>query len=145
MRYYDTTDAASLSKDYAERARSAKKTWVFQSDKNGWVYLDDTYFMKDISSNDLYYRSDDFDDFGKKIVTLPVVTYIIEETKPPTGYLLPECQDRTYIEVVTAVANSTSESIETYHHETYMPIDNKIFKQSDGTEITYIGLKWTEW
>ncbi len=142
MRYYDTTDATSLSKDYAERARSAKKTWVFQNDKNGWVYLDDTYFMKDISSNDLYYRSDDF---GKKIVTLPVGTYIIEETKPPTGYLLPNCNDRTYIEVVTPVANSKSESIETYHHETYVPIEDKAFSQSDGTDITYLGLKWNEW
>ena len=136
VRYYDTTDATSLSKDYAERARSAKKTWVYETDEKGRVNLQTALPV----TGDVTYKA-----WDGKTTCLPIGTYVIEETKAPTGYLLPECQNRTYIEVVTAVANSTSESIETYHHETYVPIDNKIFKQSDGTEITYQGLKWTEW
>ena len=125
MRYYDTTDATSLSKDYAERARSAKKTWVYETQEDGKIYLQQD---KPISGGSVY-----VDSFGTP--TLPVGTYVIEETKAPTGYLLPDWDKRTFIEVIKPKDNSTNEHPDNYHKECYTPI------QTDD----YEGLGWRAW
>ena len=73
---------------------------------------------------------------SKGVPTCPIGTYVIEETEPPTGYNLPDCQGRTFIEVVKPGNTEDGESIFTYHHETYKPIT---------TEGDYKGLGWKEW
>ena len=120
VRYYDTTDAWSLSSDYATRCAAATRTWVFETNEKGEVYLSEGAFIKECSPDDLYYKTDDF---GNKVVTLPCGTYVIEETKAPTGYLLPNYQNRTFIEVVRPTENSKSEYPESYGKEVYQPHD----------------------
>ena len=121
VRYYDTTDAWSLSSDYATRCAAAVRTWVYETDESGEVFVNsEKCFRKDLSPDDLYYETDDF---GNKVVTLPIGTYIIEETKPPTGYLLPDYQNRTFIEVVKPKENSVSPNPGTYNSECYQPND----------------------
>ena len=121
VRYYDTTDATSLSKDYATRVSQAKKTWVYETQSDGTVRLQhDTPISGDPVYKDL---------FGD--ITLPVGTYVIEETLAPTGYLLPNYQNRTYIEVVRTTDNSANETTDTYHKE------GNVFRPSE--------LNWSEW
>ena len=141
VRYYDTTDATSLNKDYTQRVKDATRTWVFQTDEHGEIYLSDNYLIKG-KSDDLYYRTDDF---GKKTAVFPIGTYVIEETSAPKGYNLPDCQGRTYIEVVKPGDTEDGESIDTYHHETYKPISTETGKNADGSSYTYTGLGWSEW
>ena len=77
--------------------------------------------------------------------TFPIGTYIIEETEPPTGYLLPSCQGRTFIEVITAEEGSENEEINTYHTEIYKPISTESGTTASGTPYTYTGLNWPVW
>ena len=135
VRYYDTTDAWSLSSDYATRCAAATRTWVYETQEDGAINL--RYDMP-VSGDETFINS-------KGQNTFPVGTYVIEETKAPTGYLLPSCQGRTFIEVITQNENSEDELIDKYHHETYKPIDTETGTLSNGTPYTYTGLKWSTW
>ena len=116
VRYYDTTDAWSISTDYATRVSAAKRTWVYETDENGKIWLQ----KQDPISGDEVFKSQD----GNRRV-FPLGTYVIEETKAPTGYLLPNYQKRTFIEVVTPNDNSSDESTGTYftNGQSYHPDD----------------------
>ena len=81
--------------------------------------------------------------FGRTV--LPIGTYVIEETKAPTGYLLPSCQGRTFIEVITWDENSADESVHKYHTDVYKPISTESGTLADGTQYTYTGLNWPSW
>ena len=139
VRYYDTTDAWSLSSDYATRCAAAVRTWVYETQEDGTISC----------QNDSPIAGDavftDTDEFGNTVTTLPVGTYVIEETKAPTGYLLPNCQKRTFIEVINPKENSSATNPETYHTETYKPISTETGKKADGSTYTYTGLNWSEW
>ena len=145
VRYYDTQDAWSLSKDYATRVKAATRTWVFQTGKNGQieplvegqVYEDDPDF-RFLVSGELYRDSDNNP-------TFPIGTYVIEETEPPTGYNMPNCQGRTFIEVITPEDSADGEHIYTYHHTIYKPIETETGTSEDGKKYTYTGLGWKEW
>ena len=137
VRYYDTTDAWSLSSDYATRCAAATRTWVYETQENGSVTLD---YDTPLEGSDSVFKMAD-----GKTTCLPIGTYIIEETKAPTGYLLPSCQGRTFIEVVYPVENSNSEGIDTYHKEVYKPISTESGTLADGTSYTYTGLNWPKW
>ena len=115
VRYYDTTDAWSISTDYATRVSAAKRTWVYETDEEGLIALDT---QSPISGDAMY-----TDSYGTP--ALPLGTYVIEETKAPTGYLLPNYQKRTFIEVVTPNDNSSDESTGTYfkNGQSYNPDD----------------------
>ena len=127
VRYYDTQDAWSLSKDYATRVKAATRTWVYETDEKGRITLAEQTPLQ--GSDPIYTNS-------KGEPTCPIGTYVIEETESPTGYNLPVCQGRTFIEVVKPGNTEDGESIFTYHHETYKPIT---------TEGDYKGLGWREW
>ena len=145
VRYYDTTDATSLNKDYSQRVKDATRTWVFQTGKDGvieplfegQVYDDDPNFRY-LVSGELYRNS-------KGEATFPIGTYVLEETSAPKGYNLPDCQERTFIEVVKPGNTEDGEAINTYHHETYKPISTETGKNTDGSSYTYTGLGWSEW
>ena len=129
VRYYDTTDAWSISTDYATRVRAAKKTWVYETQEDGKIKLQ---VDSPISGDAVFTATDDF---GNIVTTLPIGTYVIEETKAPAGFLLPNCQKRTFIEVVSPKANSDQENPDTYHTECYTPIKTD----------KYEGLGWNAW
>ena len=135
VRYYDTTDAWSLSSDYATRCAAAVRTWVYETDEKGIIRID----RQDPISGDDVYRDFNGDP------TFPVGTYIIEETKAPTGYLLPSCQGRTFIEVITAEESPEGEHIDTYQTEVYKPIYTETGTSTNGTQYTYTGLNWPTW
>ena len=139
VRYYDTTDAWSLSSDYATRCAAAKRTWVYETDEWGSI---DCQKQRPVSGDEIYTTTDDF---GNTKITLPVGTYVIEETKPPTGYLLPSCQGRTFIEVITAEEGSDKAEIDKYHTEVYKPISTESGTLANGTPYTYTGLNWSSW
>ena len=127
VRYYDTQDTWSLSKDYATRVKAATRTWVYETDENGAI---DLRTSSPLNGSDAIYT----DSEGQTV--MPIGTYVLEETEPPTGYNMPDCQGRTFIEVVKPGNTENGESINTYHHETYKPIS---------TEGDYKGLGWNEW
>ena len=135
VRYYDTTDATSLNKDYTQRVKDATRTWVFETDENGKIWISKS---EPISGDEVYTNS-------KGDPVCPIGTYVIEETEPPTGYNLPDCQGRTFIEVVKPGNTEDGESIFTYHHETYKPISTESGTYEDGTKYTYTSLGWKEW
>ena len=135
VRYYDTTDAWSLSSDYATRCAAATRTWVYETQEDGTVR---PQHDAPISGDDVFR-----DSFGDP--TFPVGTYIIEETKAPTGYLLPSCQGRTFIEVITWDENSSDEHNGNYQTEVYKPIYTETGTSTNGTQYTYTGLNWPSW
>lgn len=63
----------------AKASGVANRTWVFQTDSDGFSYLADAY---KVSGPALYYQSDG------KTATLPLGTAFITETKQPAGYNL---------------------------------------------------------
>lgn len=105
VRYFDTTDAQSLAKDYTTRSSAAKKTWVYETQEDGRISLQ---VDKPISGDEVYKDANNDP-------TLPCGTYVIEETLAPTGYLLPDYENRTFIEVVAPQSNNVNESVDTYH------------------------------
>ena len=134
--YYDTTDATSLSKNHDTRVKNAKKKWVYKTNSKG--YIDPMMKSPEEGSSEVFKDSN-----GD--TTLAIGTYVIEETKAPAGYLLPAFNERTFIEVVTPVENSNSETVKTYHHETYTPQGRTYTNNKTGKTYTYEGLNWMEW
>ena len=111
---------------------------MYETDSDGIIFAtNEDYLVKD-KSNDLF--KDSHND-----PTLPIGTYVIEETKAPTGYLIPSCQKRTYIEVVEPLDSPVTEHVNTYNKLVYKPISTETGKKSDGTSYTYTGLGWAEW
>ena len=135
MYYYDTTDATSLSKDHDTRVSKATKKWVYKTDEYGSINLKE---QDPVSGDEVYKNS-------LNRTVLPIGTYVIEETSAPKGYLIPtDCDDRCYIEVIKSDGSSIEE-INTFHHETYSPINDKTVTDSEGKKKTYTGLGWTKW
>jgi hypothetical protein len=131
--YYDTTEATILSTDHDTRVKSATKKWVYKTDVEGTINIQK---QTPIAGSDSVYT--ETDDKGNTKTVLPIGTYVIEETYPPEGYINPENPDnRCYIEVV--------KGDDSFHSETYSPINNVTVTNSKGEKITYIGLGWDTW
>lgn len=113
VRFYDTLDVASLDKDYATRVAKALKTWVYETDDDGTINLE----KQNPLSGDTLFK----DKSGRTTFLLGI--YEIEETQAPAGYLLPDYQNRTFVEIVRPVANSSTDEIETFGTEFYQPSD----------------------
>ena len=93
--FYDT--------DPAEQGKSAERTWVIKTNKNGKAILAPTY---KVSGDDFYYTST-----GDP--TLPLGTLVIQETKAPQGYLL---NSEIFIRKITSQGHA--ERVETYNAPT---------------------------
>lgn len=76
VEYYD---ALYATPELAAASQEPVRRWVFETDADGLVRLDDTY---QVSGDELYRLN------GR--CTLPLGTYLIKETKAPEGYLLPD-------------------------------------------------------
>jgi uncharacterized surface anchored protein len=66
-------------------AGTALKTWVFESDADGFVWMDESYLAPE-NNDDLYMR----EIAGKEVAIIPRGTFITWESIPPKGYLLPD-------------------------------------------------------
>lgn len=82
VRYYggDYADAAS-----AEASGAPKRTWVFETDGDGFAYLADEYKH----SGDALYHQTNGD------ASIPLGTVLIQETRAPQGYNLDDGHDGT--------------------------------------------------
>lgn len=77
IRYYDGQYATAAA---AEASGAPTRTWVVETDNDGYAHLRDSY---KVSGDQLYYNVD-----GNACV--PVGTLLIQETKAPQSYLLPD-------------------------------------------------------
>lgn len=86
VKYYDILE----EKDPAESGYEPVKTWVFQTDENGYIYFDQSsYFVK---GDDLY-------QMVSGAVCIPIGTITIQETQSPEGYRINET---IYIKKISA-------------------------------------------
>ncbi|MDR2515398.1 MAG: class B sortase [Christensenellaceae bacterium] len=76
------------------------RTWVLRTDTNGVAFLHPDYLV----SGDAFYYA------GNSDPTLPLGTVTIQETKPPTGYLI---NNELFVRQITS--QGTAESIRTYN------------------------------
>ncbi|MEE1154055.1 MAG: VaFE repeat-containing surface-anchored protein [Acutalibacteraceae bacterium] len=74
---------------------SFKRYWTLRTDSDGYAELSDSYVVD--SNNDFYYHDG--------IVTLPLGTITIQETKAPNGYIK---DDTLYIRQITSTGSSES-------------------------------------
>lgn len=99
IKYY----AVQSDKDPAETGKKPVRTWIMKTDENGKCRLDEKYKV----SGDEFWKNP----FG--VVTLPLGTITIQETKAPKGYLLNE---EIFVRQITS--KGTAESVETYNMPT---------------------------
>ena len=97
VKYYKGSYSSASALNGATPAR----TWVLETDEDGFAMLHPDYL---VSGDAFYYNS------AGDIVTLPLGTVTIQETKAPEGYLL---NDELFIRQITA--SGSMESVETYN------------------------------
>lgn len=111
---YDTDPAAS--------GETAKRTWVFATDEDGWCQYDTKYL---ISGDSLYTTK-------SGTPSLPIGTITIQETKAPEGYLI---NNEVFVRKITS--DGTSESVTTYNYpkipENILKLD--LVKKQAGTDL----------
>lgn len=100
--YYDTKAEAEAA--LAANPQLAHRTWVVATNENGFAMLSDEYKV----SGDEFYRS------SGGLVTIPLGTVLIQETKAPAGYLL----DDATVHVRQITSSGTVEDVETYNAPT---------------------------
>ena len=84
----------------------ATRTWVLKTNENGYVSL-----LRAQTDPDTYFVSgDDFYTDSSGVVTLPLGTVSIQETKAPTGYLLTD----TELRVQNTTSDGTLETVRTF-------------------------------
>lgn len=91
--FYDTAEDAQASGD-------PTRTWVFATNKNGYVDLSNEFL---VSGDSLYTSS-------SGLVTLPLGTLIIQETKAPNGYLL---NNEIFVRQISS--EGSAETVKTYN------------------------------
>lgn len=98
VRYYDGQYADAAS---AEASGEPARTWVFETDSDGYINIeDDSYF---VDGDDLYRNSDN-------TITLPLGTYLLQETKSPNGYVINE---EVFVRQITS--DGIMEDVNTYN------------------------------
>ena len=98
IKYY----AVYSDKDPAESGKKPIRTWVMKTDERGFTRLGEKYKV----SGDEFFKL-------KGVVTLPLGTITIQETKAPKGYLLNE-----EIFVRQIIPTGSGEQVETYNMPT---------------------------
>ena len=106
---YDTADSAEKSGD-------PERSWVLQTDEDGYVVLahaNESFDVHDENGNvvnTLPYKvsGDDFYRSAGGMITLPLGTIVIKEIKAPSGYNLPQPfgMDQTFVRQITVDGNA---------------------------------------
>lgn len=99
VKYYDV----QMDTDPAKSGYTPKRTWVLKTNENGFTRLEDKFLV----SGDDFYKLNG-------VVTLPMGTVTIQETKAPEGYLL---NDEVYVRQIKD-DGSHAEKVETYNEPT---------------------------
>lgn len=101
--YYDGQYSSAEEAGYksAENAGNKVRQWVFATSSNGYI---DPRYDTPIRGDDVYLSSDG-------VPTFPLGTYIIQETKAPSGYNL---NDEIFVRNITSGEFST-ETVNTYN------------------------------
>ena len=97
VKYYKGSYSSASALSGATPAR----TWIIETDEDGFAMLHPDYL---VSGDPFYYNS------AGTIVTLPLGTVTIQETKAPEGYLI---NNELFIRQITA--SGSMESVETYN------------------------------
>ena len=97
VKYYKGSYSSASALSGATPAR----TWIIETDEDGFAMLHPDYL---VSGDAFYYNS------AGTIVTLPLGTVTIQETKAPEGYLI---NSELFIRQITA--SGSMESVETYN------------------------------
>lgn len=152
VKYYDVTDTTT---DPAESGYSPLRTWVFATDKNGCLYLDDAYR---VSGDDLYLSE-------SGTPSIPIGTITIQETKQPEGYLQnnevfvipinPDSSegvtsytaaiipDNVFKLVLTKMETGTEKKIPGAVFEHLRPTGEKETLETDENgQLSFVGLEW---
>ena len=118
-----------VNKDPVALGKTPARTWVFQTDKDGFCYYSEQY----LHSGDQLYKS------SSGAASIPIGTVTIQETKAPEGYLL---NPEIFVRQITSAG--TAENVNTYNKpivpENVMKLDLK--KVQEGTEIPIPGAKF---
>lgn len=122
--------AVQMDTDPAKSGYGPLRTWMLQTDEDGYCYYDDAY---KISGHALYYNSTGY-------ASLPLGTITIQEKEAPEGYLVNE---EVYVRQIKA--NGTSEWVETYNQpeipEQSLNLD--VVKTLKGTSTAIPGVVFT--
>jgi len=128
VKYYDVL-LADKNADPASKGHSPVKTWVFETDADGFCEYQTEYL---VSGDDLYISPS-----GEP--SLPGGTITIQETLPPEGYLL---NPEVFVRQITFEGNT--ESVFTYNHpivpENILQLD--LTKLQEGTANAIKGAKF---
>ncbi len=118
-----------VNKDPADLGKSPDRTWVFETDEDGFCYYDNEY---KVLGNELYMSPDGYS-------SIPIGTITIQETKAPEGYLL---NPEIFVRQITTEGNA--EWVNTYNQpvipENIFKLD--LVKKQAGTDIAIPGAKF---
>lgn len=132
VRYYQTTDPYSLSKDYKTRCAAANRKWIYTTNENGVVNIQKQTPLA--GSSPVYTKK-------SGAVVFPVGTYVIEESRAPAGFMVPEkCDKRTFIITITGDGSENEHGIT---KSFFKPTET--ISADKGYGISYNPLGWTEW
>ena len=122
VKFYD----GNYTTDPAASGKKALKSWVFETDQNGYCKYDVKYKV----SGDALYTT------AKGVSALPLGTVTIQETKAPEGYLL---NSKVYVKQITA--SGTAETVKTYSQPTVPEniLKLELVKVQEGTDIKIPG------
>lgn len=117
------------NKDPATLGKTPSRTWVFQTDKDGYTSYSKNYL---VTGSELYLSSTGHP-------AIPIGTITIQETKAPEGYLL---NPEVFVRQITP--SGATENVNTYNKPT---IPENIFKldlkkEQEGTDIPIPGAKF---
>ena len=127
VKYYAGLWAPNV--DPATLGQMPVRTWVFETDKDGFCFYDEQY----LHSGDKLYKSSG----GANSILIGTIT--IQETKSPEGYLL---NPEIFVRQITSAG--TAENIQTYNRpvipENILKLD--LVKKQEGTDIVIPGAKF---
>ena len=96
--------------DPAKSGQTPERSWVFKTNEKGFVSMDDEHLI----SGDEFYKA------SNGLITFPIGTLTIQETKAPTGYFI---NNEVFVRKITTSGNN--EKVETYD---YPEVNEKVIK-----------------
>lgn len=96
--------------DPATQGQTPARSWVFKTNEKGFISMDDEHLV----SGDEFYKA------SNGLITFPIGTLTIQETKAPKGYFI---NNEVFVRKITSSGNG--EIVETYN---YPEVNEKVIK-----------------